>query len=180
VYGFQAELGSYATSLINTKGSSVTRNKDACSISNIADRIGQTEGVIYAEIDYTPHSINYESIASLQGTSTQQYIEFYFDSNNRLGVGIYNGGAVQLSFTSAVQTKGIKKIAIAYKANDFAIYLNGVQLHTDNSGSVPPTSSLGLGMNYALNNYQLSQPIKQFQLYNTRLSNSELATLTTL
>ena len=180
LYGAQLEVGSYATTLIKTSGSSVTRNKDACSISNVADRIGQTEGVVYAEIDYTPHSINYESIASLQGTSTQQYIEFYFNSNNRLGVGIYNGGAIQLSFTSAVQTKGIKKIAIAYKANDFAIYLNGVQLHTDNSGSVPPTSSLGLGMNYALNNYQLSQPIKQFQLYNTRLSNSELATLTTL
>ena len=179
VYGFQLEgLVSYPTSYIPTQGSPVTRVKDSCSQIPPDGVIGQTEGTIFAEIDYTPHSINYEMIASLKGTSTNQYIEFYFESNNRLGFGIYNGAVVQMSFTSAVQTKGIKKIAIAYKSNDFAIYLNGTQLHTDNSGSVPLLSSLGLGNNIALSNYQLSQPIKQFQLYNTRLSNSELAALT--
>ena len=181
IWGGQSEDNiSYATSYIPTQGSTSTRIAETCINSGSAQDFNSEEGVLYAEIDYTPHSINYEMIASLKGTSTQQYIEFYFESNNRLGVGIYNGGAVQMSFTSAVQTKGIKKIAIAYKSNDFAIYLNGTQLHTDNSGSVPLLSSLGLGNNIALSNYQLSQPIKQFQLYNTRLSDEELQKLTTI
>ncbi len=178
IYGAQLEQGSYATSYIPTQGSAVTRLKDACSQTPPTSVIGQTEGTVFAEIDYTPHSINYESVASLQGTSTQQYLECYFNSANKINIGIYNGGAVQVSFASASQTKGIKKIAIAYKSNDFAVYLNGTQIHTDNSGSVPLLSSLGLGINYSGSTFQLSQPIKQFQLYNTRLSNSELEALT--
>ena len=178
IFGAQIEEGSYATSYIPTQGTAQTRLKDSCSQTTPDGVIGQTEGTVFVEIDYTPHSVNYESVASLQGTSTQQYLECYFNSANKINVGIYNGGAVQVSFASASQTKGIKKIAIAYKSNDFAVYLNGTQIHTDNSGSVPLLSSLGLGINYSGSTFQLSQPIKQFQLYNTRLSNSELAALT--
>tara|TARA_R100001198_G_scaffold96425_1_gene86191 strand:+ start:3726 stop:4856 length:1131 start_codon:yes stop_codon:yes gene_type:complete len=178
IFGAQIEEGSYATSYIPTQGTAQTRLKDSCSQTTPDGVIGQTEGTVFVEIDYTPHSVNYESVASLQGTSTQQYLECYFNSANKINVGIYNGGAVQVSFASASQTKGIKKIAIAYKSNDFAVYLNGTQIHTDNSGSVPLLSSLGLGINYSGSTFQLSQPIKQFQLYNTRLSNGELAALT--
>ena len=39
IYGAQLEAGSYPTTLINTSGSSVTRNADACNITNVADRI---------------------------------------------------------------------------------------------------------------------------------------------
>jgi len=178
IWGAQLEKGSYATSYIPTSGSSVTRNADVFTRDGISSLIGQTEGTIFVDFDYTPHSLNYESVVSLQGTATTQYLECYFNSLNKIFVGVYNGGAVQLSFTSATQTAGNKKIAIAYKANDFAIYLNGTQVHTDNSGSVPLLSKLGLGSDFASSLYQLSQPIKQLQVYKTRLTNTQLAALT--
>ncbi len=35
------------------------------------------------------------------------------------------------------------KVALAYKANDFALYVNGALIGTDNSGSVPAMSRIG-------------------------------------
>jgi len=178
IWGAQFEVGSYPTSYIPTSGSAVTRNKDVFTRDGIGSLIGQTEGTIFVDFDYTPHSLNYESIVSLQGTTSAQYLECYFNSLNKINVGIYNGGAVQLSFVSATQTAGNKKIAIAYKANDFAIYLNGTQVHTDNSGSVPLLSKLGLGSDFASSNYQLSQPIKQLQVYKTALTDLQIESIT--
>jgi hypothetical protein len=48
-YGFQLELGSYATSYIPTTSASVTRNADVISKTGISSLIGQTEGTIFAD-----------------------------------------------------------------------------------------------------------------------------------
>ena len=49
-WGAQLEQGSYPTSYIPTVASSVTRNADVISKTGISSLIGQTEGVLYAEI----------------------------------------------------------------------------------------------------------------------------------
>jgi hypothetical protein len=181
VYQPQLEVSAtYATSPISTAGvASATRVADAASKTGISSLIGQTEGVVFIDLNYTPHSVNFETSISLQGTTTAQYMEAYFSSSNVLNFGIYNSGA-QLVFSTAAQAAGRKKIAIAYKANDFAIYLNGAQIHTDNSGSVPALSSLGLGADFASSLYQVSQPINQALLFTTRLTNAQLSELTAL
>ena len=180
IYGAQVELGAYATSYIPTLAASVTRGADAASKTGISSLIGQTQGVVFVDYNYQPHTSAIEIVLSMQGATSASLLEMYHDTLNRIVFGIYNGGSAQATFTTAAQPAGRYKIAFAYKANDFAMYLNGVQVHTDNSGSVPALSSLGLGFDIASSGFTLGQTMNQALLFKTRLTNQELLDLTTL
>jgi hypothetical protein len=179
IWGAQLEAGSYATSYIPTTSESVTRNADVISKTGISSLIGQTEGVVFVDYNYQQRS-ELQVIFSLQGATTASFLEIYNTTSNEIFFGIYNGGTIQASFTTAAQAAGRYKIAFAYKANDFAIYVNGVQAHTDNSGSVPSLSSLAIGSDIATGGFNLAQTINQTLLFKTRLTNAQLAELTTL
>ena len=178
-WGAQVEAGAYATSYIPTLSTAVTRVADAALKTGISSLIGQTEGTVFVEFERVPKSEDYQALFSMQGASSAQLIEAYFNSANSLIVGVYNSGAQYQTFASAL-TEGTYKIAVAYKENDFAFYVNGVQISTDNSGTVPATSIFNLGDFTYVAGYALSDGIKQALLFTTRLSNADLATLTTL
>jgi hypothetical protein len=72
---------------------------------------------------------------------------------------------------------GRYKIAFAYANNDFALYINGVSRGTDSSGSVPATSRVQMG-NGALG--PSDGKVNELVLFKTRLTNAELASLTTI
>ena len=72
------------------------------------------------------------------------------------------------------------KLAIAYKSADYAIYLNGNLIFSDTQIAVPATSQLFVGSSEDGAPNQLGGTVAQAALYTTRLSNAELATLTTL
>ena len=77
---------------------------------------------------------------------------------------------------------GVNKLAVAYKNGDFAICLNGTTVQTNTSSITMPSVSInraGLGQNRL---YNLSQQLRILDaaLYTTRLSNAELAALTSL
>jgi hypothetical protein len=179
IWGAQLEASSYPTSYIPTTSASATRVADACFKTGISSLIGQTEGAIFVEINRTQKSENYQPVISLQGASSAQLIELYFGSANTLILGIYNSGA-QYQSASGVISNGTHKIAIAYKQNDFAYYIDGVQISTDNSGTVPALSQFALGTFTYTTGYELSDGIKQALLFKTRLTNAELASLTTI
>jgi hypothetical protein len=179
IYGSQAELGSYPTTLINTSGSSVTRNADACSLTNVADRIGQTEGTMF--LDFV--------LDSVDGTLDFRFQLYGNNSvNNWVFVGMTNGdirayvndttNQFDSSFSGVVGTR--YKLALAYKENDFAFYANGIQKSVSTSGTIPSLDSVSLGDSVTSANMVVKESVNQVQIYNTRLSNSELAELTTL
>jgi hypothetical protein len=178
VWGAQLEQGSYPTSIINTIGSSVTRNADACSITNVADRIGQTEGTIFFDANFnTADSYN----ISLSDSSSSNYISIDTTSGKAIFARVQSGGTTQATINTSgsyFEDGERLKCAIAYKANDFAFYINGTQIGTDTSGSVPSTDDI----RFARFNGSIAanQSVNELKLYNTRLSNSELATLTTI
>ena len=86
----------------------------------------------------------------------------------------------QASITGSIGAVGRKKVAIAYKQNDFALYINGVQIGTDTSGTVPATNRLYVGRYYQNINYNMTSGVNQVLLFKTRLTNAQLAELTTL
>jgi len=188
-WGAQVEQGSHATTLINTQGSSVTRNADACNITNVADRIGQTEGTIYAEIDFKSKpelgspivaiiSLN-NNVGNLQNTIILG-IERQSGGINRFYPFVQVSNSTVANIIGTTLTDGNYKAAFAYKQNDFVLYVNGIQIGTDNSGTVPTTSQILVGQRYNNDAFKFGDGIKETKIYNTRLSNSELATLTTL
>lgn len=171
-------MGSYATSYISTTSSSATRVVDACSKTGISSLIGQTEGVLFVDFEFKAYDELAKWIAFLGGGAT--YIGLYTDNVYRIVAEVANAGAVQFisqTFTFSVNTR--YKMALAYKANDFAFYVNGTQIATDSSGTVPTTSQFSFEYNSSANNLT-SRTYNQAILFPTRLTNAELVSLTTI
>jgi len=171
-YGFQVEASaSYATSYIPTYSVSSTRVADSCSKTGISELIGQTEGTMFIEFTRENNSVGTFSI-SANNVGTRIYI-----GTNASGLicQVRNGYAQQAYFSTA-QTEGTTyKCAIAYATNDFVLYMNGTQIGTDTSGTVPACNTIRTDDAGGAN---LNQPLKQALLFPTRLTNDQLEELT--
>jgi hypothetical protein len=179
VYGFQLEEGSYATSYIPTSGSAVTRLADSCSQTVPDGVIGQTEGTLFVETTKWVQSNNGRILSVSDGTLSNYITIIQNTTFLNYGVYIQSGGVTQVAYTETQAIPDNSKIAISYKQNDFTISVNGQIVHTDTSGVVPSTSKIYLGSREnGSTTYYSSNPIKVARIYNTRLSNSELAALT--
>ena len=178
IWGAQLEDSTYATSYIPTTSAAVTRNADVISKTGISSLIGQTEGVMF--IDY-----NYDAKPDTNGNipmviydgSNEAYI--FITSGGSVRLELYDGGVLQCLLTTSIGAVGRKKIAFAYKQNDFVGYMNGVQIANDTSGTVGAMSNLYVGSYYTAN-YNANGGINSAILFPTRLTNAELISLTTL
>ena len=172
-WGFQVEVGSYPTSYIPTSGSTVTRVKDQYEKTGISNLIGQTEGVIYVKSNNLfPSGTRSIAFAYTSGSS---FYQIYLTSNNEIRIDV-NGSLLMLS--NIIDLNILNKIAFAYKSGDNVLYVNGVPLATSTSTTIP--SSLNdFYLGNLLGNEQ-SGSYQDCKIYKTRLSNPELATLTTI
>ena len=178
VWGRQLEASSYVTTLIPTTSASATRVADACFKTGISSLIGQSEGVMFAEINVPSIATagNYSSW-QLNDGSTSNLIDFTYYSTGRIQAIAFIGGSLQVNIdlTSFGLTAGNHKIAFAYKLNDYVLYVDGVQVGSDTSAQVPAMSKCDL--------FTGSNQItiyNQFAVFPTRLTNAELASLTTI
>ena len=181
VYGFQLESGSYSTSLIPTYGTSATRTADECSKTGISSLIGQTEGVIF--IDATLSDVidtsNIRGLIELNDGTTNNRFSIYRGANSTDITALIFTIAVQKSATVSALS-GRVKIAIAYDSNGSSFYFNGTLAGTEAAITYPACSELDLGIITSNTNRVLGDGINQALLFKTRLSNEELASLTTL
>ena len=184
VYGAQYEEGSYPTSYINTLSAASTRGEDACFKTGISSLIGQSEGVVYVEYDQKliNQSITRRIFALSDGTTSNR-ITAYINSANGIDFYVRNsGGDLFLDQASSPigNTKGVHKIAAAYKNGDYAVYLDGVEIISGagTAGTIPACSRFDLGQQIFASD--LYEPMMQSLLFPTRLTNDELADLTTL
>jgi hypothetical protein len=189
-WGAQVEAGSYPTSYIPTLGSSVTRLADSASKTGISSLIGQTEGTIYVEEEYDASVANNGGlddvlVALTDGTTDNVVLILHYGVapavfSNAARFFIRTAGATQAVFDSAALPTGTYKMALAYKNNDVVAYINGVQIGTDTSATIPATSVVTLVDPITTNAATKTVNIKTAALYPVRLSNSELASLTSL
>ena len=177
-WGFQTEQQSYATSYIPTNGSAVTRVADSCSQTVPDGVIGQTEGSVFLDITRDGLESYTQRVLTLSNGTTNNVIGLQLTAANQITFYVENGGSNQVVITkSNATTENVNvKIGVSYKANDFVMYIDGVQVGVDTSGSVPTTSVI----KYANPSGSLQYVgfVNDFKLYNTRLSNSELQALT--
>ncbi|MFY8169971.1 MAG: phage head spike fiber domain-containing protein [Candidatus Fonsibacter sp.] len=180
-YGFQAEAGSYPTSYIPTTSASVTRNADVISKTGISSLIGQTEGTIF--FNYIPKS-NYplteQNLLTLYDSSgvDNNNLQFFIGTGNII-IYVVRGGSLQTNLNTGVSPLASHKIALSYNNNDLVVYIDGVQVGTDTSITVPALNSIVLN-NYGYGTYMSASAFTNVALWKTRLSNSELSTLTTI
>lgn len=177
LYGAQLEAGSYPTSYIPTYGTSASRAADVVNNTSATDVIGQTEGTIFIELKG-----NFDETAPVTflGDSGNR-IEVLTRNNGKVGIYVYNGSGQADFQSSSTYTNGQNmKIAFAYKANDFVLYVNGVQEGSDTSGAVPTGMSIVRYNALWLSGYAQLLEAKQSLLFKTRLTNAELEALTTI
>jgi len=179
-WGAQLETGSVATSYIPTTTGSVTRNADVVLVTGaVSGSIGQTQGTIYAEVDARNFTVNSRLISISNGTQSNRITTLFFGTNViRLLATV--GGLGQVAINSSSLSAGIIKFAIGYALNDYAFYVNGVQVGTSSSALVPACNAVILGSVDSLTGSSvMNDRIRAVALYTTRLTNAELAALTT-
>jgi hypothetical protein len=177
VWGGQLETGSYRTSYIPTTTASVTRNADVISKTGISSLIGQTEGTIFCDFNFK------QGIESfILGVGNGSYfnnlaIECY---SNKAYLTIFNNSAsLQGTIETTTLSTAKHKIAVAYNSTQVIVYLDGVSVGTLGAVTFPSFNNFYLGNLGSDTNPKIIN-INSAQIYKTRLTNAELATLTTI
>ena len=182
VWGAQMEEGSYPTSYIPTTGSSVSRSADVCNGAGTTAEFNDSESGFFVEIEgFEDGNTNrYILITDGAGSPYTNTIGILYRNDGQLRV-LHNG----LDFSDAICIVDVDqtvnhKIAVRYKENDMAVYIDGVS-QTIRTSFVYQTVS-------GLDQLKFSQPnntsnafygkVKQVIVFNEALTDAELATLT--
>jgi hypothetical protein len=174
----QLELGAFATSVIPTTTTALTRSADVASVNTLSPWYNASAGTLYAETSVTSTDATTKFAAALSDGTTANYIGVFRQSDAQ------PVGQVQATTTQAALGAGAtwttttpRKLALAYAVNDFAFSANGSAAITDSSGTVPTVNQLQLGVigsSLRLNGY-----LSRVTYYPRRLANADLQTITT-
>jgi len=180
IYGMQTEQAAYATSYIPTLSAAVTRGADSVVKTSVSSLIGQTEGTIYAEVDFDSSVDTEGYIIRIDESSFDDTI-FVARGGDKILSGVLRSGGSTIVQLQQGAFNGVNKLAFAYKSGSFALYVNGTQVATSaatytNGITYDEIRIGGFGASTA----NMCGGIKQTLLFKTRLSNADLATLTTL
>ena len=178
IYGFQYELNSsYPTSYIPTSGSAVTRNADQVYGAGDAATFNDSEGVLMAEISALANDLTFRNIEINDGTSSNRIILLYANISNTIRAIVFDGGAPSVIIDYSIPILNNNKFLFKYKLNDCSLWVNGFEVGTDTSATMPS----GLN-NLSFNKFDGGNPLygntKQVQYFNTVLTDSELEKLT--
>ena len=178
IFGAQLEVGSVATSYIPTVASGITRAADVITDATASGVIGQTEGTIYAEIVYSSIASTKTLVAITDGTVNNR-IALRIISTTSIAATIVVAGTTHTitQAITAIPSSGVVKMAIGYKSNDYAIAINGTIYSFTTTRPVPATNNLFLGNNGFGADF-FNDRILAAALYTTRLTNTQLALLT--
>jgi hypothetical protein len=144
IFGAQFEQQPYYTSYIPTNGSTVTRNQEAAFGSGNSSLINSTEGVLYAEIAALANNLTIREITLSDGTANNR-VELRFTNNSneiQVVVRAIDGAVQHARQTSAYTITSFNKIAFKYKLNDFAFWINGVEVATGTGGNTFSSNTL--------------------------------------
>jgi hypothetical protein len=138
-YGFQREALPYATSLIETSGSTsaVTRTADECNNAGSAFYINSTEGAFYAELSALYNDGTNRIISLSDGTSANVVSLLYSSTANELQAWVRLSGILQAQLTHTLSdVKSFVRVALKYRNNEFGLWVNGENVAWDYAGSV--------------------------------------------
>jgi len=182
IWGAQYEDLSFATSYIpSLSGSTVTRAAETLNNAGNSDLINSTEGVLYVDFASLNNAGNYRLISLSDGTTSNRLFIGFRLNTGYIYYYVIAGGVSQSNFdTTITSANSFSKIALKYKANDFALWVNGVEIYADSSGSIASgLDTLQFADGNVTNRYFYGN-CKDIRVYNEALTDAQLQTLTTL
>ena len=179
LWGAQLEELPYATSYIPTlTGSTETRATETATGAGSADLINSTEGVLYAEIAALADDGTYRELGLSDGTTSNRVLISFINSTNQIRAN-FNGTGGDNLFYTVTDIKDFHKVAVKWKANDFALWVDGVERDTDTSGSSFSSNTLNsLKFNSGVSGDKFYGKCKALAVFNEALSDTELTNLT--
>jgi hypothetical protein len=182
LWGANVTQMAYPTSYIPTLGTSVTRVADAASKTGISSLIGQTEGTLFAEVVYNGNASGTSHIIHLDQNTTSSVFILRRTNGNIEAAAAVGGVAFGQVIGGNIVAGSTFKIAYAYKSGSSALYINGVQIGTNAQAFAFTQSLSAIRLNDPTSLFSVQQNVSfdQALLFKTRLSNTELAQLTTL
>ena len=169
----------YVSSYIPTTTSITTRSAETANGSGDAATFNDSEGILYVNIASNSNtSSNYDGISISDGSSSDKVQLYFTPTSNQLYYIVVSGSNNQaVGFVTLNDATQFNKVAIKYKANDFAFWVNGFELLTDTSG-IAPIGLDTLNFDSGTGGNDFYGNTKQIQYYDTALSDTDLETLT--
>lgn len=179
VWGIQTENLPYATSIIPTNGSTVTRNQDQVTNGGEVSTFNSEEGTLFAEIAALSDDGTNRNITISGGNSNYVRIYYSTTSSQITYLVVSNGSVAASVVANGVNQEDIRKIAVTWKLNEFKFYNNGFLLGTDTSGDTPIGLNV-LKFSEPNGNNKFFGKTKQVQVFKKVLTDAELIKLTTI
>ena len=177
IYGAQLEQLSYATSYIPTAGSTATRLGETATNAGDVNVFNSEEGVLYAEIAALANDGTIRYFGLSDGSSGNRALFLCDSTANRVRAIVSSGGTKYVDFNyNVTDITEFHKIALKYKTDDFALWIDGVERNTDTSGLTP------IGLDRF--EFQLSGSgdfygkVRNLKVFNKALTDKELEILT--
>jgi hypothetical protein len=168
----QLEQGAFATSVIPTSGTAVTRSASVADVINQA--IANNIRTLYLEFR-SPASGTRGVVSLNDNTANERVNMLTSGADPRLVV--VDGGVEQANVNGGAITANTRvRVAVRINGNDFAISINGAAVVTDTSGTLPTVDRLMLGRTQA--GEYLNGTLARVTGWREALSNSTLQTLT--
>jgi hypothetical protein len=178
----QLEQGAFATSVIPTTTTALTRSADVALVDTLSPWYNASEGAVYvsATLINTPATAIFGLYALINGTSAERiYVNTGSGAGGNINTIVTDNNIAQAqTINGGLSAAGIYNYANAYKVNDFASVANGGSAVTDNLGSLPNVDRLILGANAVGNAQFLNGYLRRIAYYPRRLSNAELQAIT--
>lgn len=178
VWGYQLEIGAFATSYIPTTTTSLTRNADVVSMTgtNFSDWYNASEGAFVFWGDQNAVSAETGYFAEARTDNSNRIQMFANNGGGQNQLTVRNGGSIQADFTnSGTVTQGTAfKTSFAYKLDSFALARDGGTVATDTLGTIPSVTDLLIGHSGAASNLQLNGHIAKILYYPQRIINAEV------
>ena len=171
----------YPTSYIKTEGTSVTRLADVCNNSGSAQDFNSEEGVLYAEISALADTPDYREFGLSDGTTSNRVLISHTTTSNGIRGQVLVGGSSALNFTPTISdVTDFHKVAIKFKQNDYAMWVNGSEVATSSSALVFPKNTLNeLAFDSGAGSDDFYGKVRNLQVFTEALSDAELQKLTT-
>jgi hypothetical protein len=178
----QLELGAFATSVIPTTTTALTRAADVASVNTLTPWYNQVAGTVYADFSFIGQNATSNKVVNFDaGAGFADSIDIYAPSIvPRFDVFVSGSGQAQLvpAPATAPTLNTSVRVAGAYAVNDFAACRNGGAVSTDTSGTLPSVTRMVLG-NQNLTGFYLNGYLRRITYFPRRLANADLQAITT-
>lgn len=181
LWGAQLEQNTFSTSYMRTNTSSITRNIDITSNSGSITEINSLEGVLYVSIAALFNDGTSRSISISNGTRNNRVLIRYNAVNKQIEAIFEVGGVIQATLTNIVSdVTDFHKVALKYKLNDVALWIDGIEVATDSIAIVPAIDTLNiLQFDDGAGSQNFHGKCNELRVYKEALTDLELKTLTT-